>query len=124
MAVVGCGAISHWHLDAMERSTPPIDIVAAVDPVADNARRIGERTGAAIYSSLDAAIDAGGFDAALIAVPHHLHEVTATRVPYRVPPKPIFWRPKADDIKHMNRSSCGGRARGSVSPGYRNNGPT
>jgi UDP-N-acetyl-2-amino-2-deoxyglucuronate dehydrogenase len=79
MAVVGCGAISHWHLDAMERSTPPIDIVAAVDPTADNARRIGERTGAAMYSSLDAAIDAGGFDAALIAVPHHLHEVTATR---------------------------------------------
>jgi predicted dehydrogenase len=79
LAVVGCGAISHWHLDAIERAAVPIDVVAAVDPVADNAGRVAARTGAKTYSSLDAAIDGGGFDAALIAVPHHLHEPTATR---------------------------------------------
>jgi predicted dehydrogenase len=79
LAVVGCGAISQWHLDAMERSAAPIDVVAAVDPIDDNAARLAARTGAAEYSSLDAAIDAGGFDAALIAVPHHLHEVAATQ---------------------------------------------
>jgi UDP-N-acetyl-2-amino-2-deoxyglucuronate dehydrogenase len=79
MAVVGCGAISHWHLDALERSSAPIDVVAAVDPIDDNAERTAARTGASTYSSLDAAIDAGGFDAALIAVPHHLHEAVATR---------------------------------------------
>jgi predicted dehydrogenase len=78
LAVVGCGAISHWHLDAMERSAAPIDVVAAVDPVDDNAQRVGARTGAAVYASLDEAIAAGGFEAVLIAVPHHLHEVTAT----------------------------------------------
>lgn len=79
LAVVGCGAISHWHLDAIERSGAPIDVVAAVDPVGANAERVGARTGAATYAALDDAIDAGGFDAALIAVPHHLHEAAATR---------------------------------------------
>ena len=79
MAIVGCGAISHWHLDAIERSAAPIDVAAAVDPVDDNAKRIAARTGAATYASIDAALGAGGFDAALIAVPHHLHEVTAIR---------------------------------------------
>jgi len=79
MAIVGCGAISHWHVDAMERSAVPIDVVAAVDPVAANADRIAARTSAVTYSSLDAALDARDIDGALIAVPHHLHEDTATR---------------------------------------------
>jgi predicted dehydrogenase len=79
VAIVGCGAISHWHLDALERGGAPIDVVAAVDPVADRAERVSTRTGAAPFSSLDAALDVREFDAALIAVPHHLHEAAATR---------------------------------------------
>jgi predicted dehydrogenase len=52
-------------------------VVAAIDPVADNAQRIADRTGASAYAALDDALAAGGFDAALIAVPHHLHEDVA-----------------------------------------------
>ncbi len=52
-------------------------IVAAVDPVPEHAQKIAERTGARPYASLDEAVTAGGFDAALVAVPHHLHEQVA-----------------------------------------------
>ncbi len=77
-AIVGCGAISHWHLDAIDRAGVPMTITAAVDPVGENADRIAARTGATAYGSLEAALDAGGFEAALLAVPHHLHEPVAT----------------------------------------------
>jgi predicted dehydrogenase len=77
LAVVGCGAISHWHLDAIERSGVDITVTAAVDPDPASARRIADRTAAAAYASLADALGGGGFDAALIAVPHHLHEPLA-----------------------------------------------
>jgi len=78
IAVVGCGAIADWHLDAIERAGLPITVTAAVDPAAAQAERIAHRCGAPAYPSLHAAVAAGGFDAALIAVPHHLHEELAT----------------------------------------------
>ena len=77
-AMVGCGAISHWHLDAIDRAGVPIAITAAVDPDAANAKRIADRTGATPYASLAAALAQCDFDAAIIAVPHHLHESVAT----------------------------------------------
>jgi predicted dehydrogenase len=78
IAVVGCGAIAHWHLDAIERGRAPIRVTAAVDPVAANARRVAERAGATPHASLAAALADRTFDAVLIAVPHHLHEPVAT----------------------------------------------
>ena len=72
LAVVGCGAISHWHLDAIERAGAPVVVTAAVDPVTANVERVAARTGAPMFASLTA-VDCE-VDAALIAVPHHLHE--------------------------------------------------
>src|SRR5262244_3665775 len=77
MAIVGCGAIAHWHLDSIERGAVPIDVVAAVDPVTPNANRVAVRTGAPAFESFAAANAAADFDAVLIAVPHHLHEPVA-----------------------------------------------
>ena len=77
LAVVGCGAIAHWHLDAIDRGGVPITVTAAVDPDLAQARRIADRTGASAYASLDAALADRAFDAALIAIPHHLHEPVA-----------------------------------------------
>ncbi len=76
-AMVGCGAIAHWHLDAIDRASVPIEIVAAVDPVDAHARQIADRAGAVACSSLAAAIAATELDAAIVAVPHHLHESVA-----------------------------------------------
>ncbi len=75
---MGCGAIAQWHLDSIERAGVPMRITAAVDPVEANARRVAARCGAAVYASLADAIAAGGFEAALIAVPHDRHEMLAT----------------------------------------------
>jgi predicted dehydrogenase len=77
LAIVGCGAIAQWHLDALERTALPLRVTAAVDPSDDHARRVAARTGADAFPSLADALDAGGFTAALIAVPHHLHEPVA-----------------------------------------------
>jgi UDP-N-acetyl-2-amino-2-deoxyglucuronate dehydrogenase len=77
-AIVGCGAIAQWHLDAIDRAGVPITVTAAIDPDAANARRVADRTGATPYASLTTALAARDFDAAIIAVPHHLHEPVAT----------------------------------------------
>ena len=77
-AVVGCGAIAGWHLDAIDRAGIPITVTAAVDPDEHQAQRVADRTGAAPYASLTAALAHRDFDAAIIAVPHHLHEPVAT----------------------------------------------
>ena len=74
LAIVGCGAIADWHLDAIDRAGAPFTVTAAVDPNPENAQRIAARTGAAPYDALAPALTAGAFDAALLALPHHLHE--------------------------------------------------
>jgi UDP-N-acetyl-2-amino-2-deoxyglucuronate dehydrogenase len=77
IAIVGCGAIAQWHLDAIERAGVPIIVTAAVDPDAARAQVVADRTGATVYPSLSAALVDGVFDAVLIATPHHLHETAA-----------------------------------------------
>ena len=79
LAVVGCGAIAQWHLDAIERAGLPVAVTAAVDPKPEHAADIAGRTGARSFDSLDDALAAGGFNAVLIAVPHHLHEAVALK---------------------------------------------
>ena len=78
-AIVGCGAIAHWHLDAIERAGVPIAVTAAVDPDADAARSASPTAPARrrIRRSPPRS-PTRDFDAALIAVPHHLHEPVAT----------------------------------------------
>ncbi len=76
-AIVGCGAIAQWHIDAIDRAHVPIVVTAAIDPAPQHAQRIADRTGATAYASLADALPARGFDAAIIAVPHHLHEPVA-----------------------------------------------
>ena len=78
LAFVGCGAISEWHLHSIETAVPQIRVTAAIDPDRTHAEQIAERTGAAVFTSLDDAIAAGGFDAVDIMVPHHLHESVTT----------------------------------------------
>jgi len=74
---VGCGAIARWHLGALRAATSRTVVTAAVDPDPGRARAVAEETGAEPFASLDEALDGGTFDAALIMVPHHLHEETA-----------------------------------------------
>lgn len=77
LAFVGCGVIAQFHLDGIRQVDAPIRITAAIDPNRDSAERIAAQTGAAVYASLTDALDAGGFDAVDIMIPHHLHESAA-----------------------------------------------
>jgi UDP-N-acetyl-2-amino-2-deoxyglucuronate dehydrogenase len=112
-AIVGCGAIAHWHLDAIDRAHAPIVVTAAIDPDDANAQRIADRTGAAPFSSLDAGITAGDFDAVLIAVPHHLHEslaIEALSAGLHV----LLEKPLAPNIAACDRILATARAAGTV----------
>ena len=59
-AIVGCGAIAHWHLDAIDRAGAPITVIAAIDPDEGARDGIADRTGAAPYASLAAAFAGAG----------------------------------------------------------------
>ncbi|MGA2519728.1 MAG: Gfo/Idh/MocA family oxidoreductase [Acidimicrobiales bacterium] len=77
LAFVGCGAIAWWHLRALRAAAARTDVVAAVDVDAARRRAMAEETGAAPFGSLAEALAGDCFDAALIMVPHHLHEELA-----------------------------------------------
>jgi len=113
MAIVGCGAISHWHLDAIDRANVPITVTAAVDPDAANAQRVADRTNAEPYASLGAALANRDFDAALIAVPHHLHEPVATEA-LDAGLHVLLEKPLAPTVAACDRILAAARAAGTV----------
>lgn len=80
VGLVGCGAIASWHLDAIERRADRTRVTATVDLDLARAEALAERAGATAYGSLDDALAADAFDAALVMVPHHHHEEVATAV--------------------------------------------
>jgi hypothetical protein len=77
VALVGCGAIAEWHWNAIRAAAPRVRVTACVDPSADRAAALAEKTGGAPFPSLAAAVAAKAADAAAILVPHHLHEPLA-----------------------------------------------
>jgi myo-inositol 2-dehydrogenase/D-chiro-inositol 1-dehydrogenase len=71
VAVVGAGRMGRVHLDALDLSDR-CQAVAVVDPVAGAREQVAGRV-AATYASVPELLDAGGFDAAVIASPSGLH---------------------------------------------------
>lgn len=80
LAFVGCGAIAKWHLEAIRAAAARTEVTAAVDVDRDRALAMAKETGAEPFESFDAALDAATFDAALVMVPHRLHEELAIAV--------------------------------------------
>jgi UDP-N-acetyl-2-amino-2-deoxyglucuronate dehydrogenase len=77
LAFVGCGAIAEWHLHAIRTGTTRVEVTAVIDPDPVRAGAMAGQTGAPPFGSLAEAAAAGGFDAVLVMVPHHLHEPVA-----------------------------------------------
>lgn len=71
LLVVGAGRMGRVHLRAIEQSTSVV-ATAVVEPFAA-AREQLAGSGLALHAGLDGALDAGGFDAALIAAPSPYH---------------------------------------------------
>jgi UDP-N-acetyl-2-amino-2-deoxyglucuronate dehydrogenase len=76
LAIVGCGVIADWHVNAIRAALERTRIVACVDPDRSRADKLAERTGGTACATLAQAVDLG-VDAAAIMVPHHLHEPLA-----------------------------------------------
>jgi myo-inositol 2-dehydrogenase/D-chiro-inositol 1-dehydrogenase len=71
LLLIGAGRMGRVHLAAIEASDA-VRAVAVVEPVAASRQQLSER-GLALFESLDTALSAGGFDAALVAAPSGLH---------------------------------------------------
>ncbi len=111
--MVGCGAIAQWHLDAIERAGIPIDVTAAVDPDLGRAQRTADRAGAVPYLSFRAALVDRSFDAALIAVPHHLHETAAVEA-FAAGLHVLLEKPLAATLDGCDRILAAAQAAGTV----------
>jgi predicted dehydrogenase len=113
LALVGCGAIAQWHVDALTRADLPVRVVAAIDPRPEAAAGIAERTGAKSFASLAGARDACAFSAALVAVPHHLHEQVACEA-FDAGLHVLLEKPMATTLDACDRILAAARAAGTV----------
>lgn len=73
VALLGAGYIADWHLNALRR-VPNVDVTAVCDVSQSAAEALAARTsGAAIFTSVDALVDAGFADAVHILTPPQHH---------------------------------------------------
>lgn len=77
LAIVGCGAISRMHLNAVEANRDRVRVTAAIDLSRERAEAVVAETGGTAYGTLDAALAAGDFDAVAILLPPAHHESAA-----------------------------------------------
>ena len=76
LALVGCGAISEWHRNALD-ACGRFEIVACVDPDIPRAKACAEAHQAAVYPDLQQCLDQADIEAVDLMLPHQLHEETA-----------------------------------------------
>lgn len=79
LAFIGCGAITRFHLDGINKHAPRIDVTTLVDIDEAKANTYAEETGGRAFTSIDEALAEGDFDAVDIMLPHDLHESVAIR---------------------------------------------
>jgi UDP-N-acetyl-2-amino-2-deoxyglucuronate dehydrogenase len=77
LGFVGCGAIARWHWSSLQQGVGRTDVTAVVDIDPSRAAAMARETGADAFSSLGEALAADAFDAALVMLPHHVHEEAA-----------------------------------------------
>lgn len=113
LALVGCGAISYLHLPAVRRGAPRTEITAVVDTDATRAQAMAERTGARPFTSLDAALAAGGFEAVDLMLPHLVHESAAVQC-FAAGKHVLLEKPMANDVASCERILAAARRAGTV----------
>lgn len=76
VCLVGAGFIAGIHAEAL-RAIPSARVAAVVDPNLEAARRLAASCGATAHGSAEAALAAGGIEAAHVLVPPDLHRAVA-----------------------------------------------
>jgi UDP-N-acetyl-2-amino-2-deoxyglucuronate dehydrogenase len=79
-ALVGCGRIAGKHFESFQKHAERVELVAVCDTDPTVLRTACEKTGAKGYQSLDAMLQAGGFDAVVLTTPSGLHAEQAVQV--------------------------------------------
>ena len=77
MAMLGCGAISRFHLDGIKEKVPQIQVTTLIDREIERAEEMAREVGGRAFSSLKEALMKGDFEAIDIMLPHDLHEEAA-----------------------------------------------
>lgn len=77
LALVGCGGIAQAHWKGIQAHSPRIQVTAVVDTDPSRAGAMAEQTDARPFTSLEAALAQGDFDAVDILLPHAMHEEAA-----------------------------------------------
>ena len=112
LALLGCGAISEWHLLGL-KDVADIEVVATIDVDAARAAATAKASGARAFSSLDVALRDGDFDAVDIMLPHHLHETAAVRC-LAAGKHVLLEKPMAPTLEACERILAAARAAGTV----------
>jgi predicted dehydrogenase len=77
IALVGCGGIAPAHWRGIQTHAPEINVTAVIDIDPARAATMAELTGGKAFTSFEAALAEGDFDAVDIMLPHNLHEEAA-----------------------------------------------
>ena len=81
IAVIGTGRVAQTHLDSIAECGDRVELVAVCDSDRERATAVAaERGGADSFSSTDDLIERCDFDAAVIALPNHLHRDTTLQL--------------------------------------------
>lgn len=113
IAVVGVGAMGQEHCAGIVARVPDMRLAAVVDRHLDSAARVGEQFGVPAFAEVEALVNAGCADAALVAVPHPLHAdavITCLRAGLHV----LCEKPLADTISAADRMARCAREQGLV----------
>lgn len=79
-ALVGCGRIAAKHFESFKKHAERVELVAVCDTDAAMLKAACEQTHAKGYPSLDAMLQAGGFDVVVLTSPSGLHPEQAVQI--------------------------------------------
>ena len=113
LAILGCGAIARYHLDAIKGHVPRVRVTACIDNDADRAAEFATETGGEAFATLEAALDADAFDAIAILLPHDLHEATTLQC-LAAGKHVMLEKPMAPTLEGCDRILAAARASGKV----------
>lgn len=113
IALVGCGGIAQRHWKAIQSHVPQLNVTAAVDVDPNSAASMAEQTGGQPFSSLQAALEQGDFDAVDIMLPHHIHEEVAIAA-FEAGKHVVMEKPMATTLEACDRILAAAKKAGTV----------
>jgi UDP-N-acetyl-2-amino-2-deoxyglucuronate dehydrogenase len=113
IAFVGCGRIADAHWRGIQAHVPQMAVTAAVDVDPAQAAAMAEQTGGEAFTSLEAALAEGDFDAVDIMLPHHLHEAAAL-LAFEAGKHVVLEKPMSTTLESCNRILDVAREAGTV----------